>query len=148
MWDGWETTRGCVRRTTAELRGYRRVFNKASVRNWGTNQKPCPTLNLEPVESAICRGIAFEFPEDMGVETLAYLAKREGQAFRLQEQPIHLDDGIQVPARVAIYSGKNTIAGCSLPQIVEMASTARGVDGTCIAYIRGISDKLAGVGNH
>jgi cation transport protein ChaC len=36
MSDGWENEWGCLRRCRAELGGYRRAFNKASVRNWGT----------------------------------------------------------------------------------------------------------------
>jgi hypothetical protein len=36
MWDGWETAHSCTRRLLAELRGYQRIFNKASTTNWGT----------------------------------------------------------------------------------------------------------------
>ena len=46
MFEGWERAGGYAVRTKAELQGYSRVFNKASLRNWGTRQFPCPTLNL------------------------------------------------------------------------------------------------------
>jgi glutathione-specific gamma-glutamylcyclotransferase len=82
MWDGWEQQRGCIRRAGAELRGFRRIFNKASVENWGTADHPCPTLNLERIDSGVCRGIAFEFGNDRSEALLDYLATREGRAFR------------------------------------------------------------------
>ena len=46
MWDGWQTEHGCIRMVKATLRGYRRAFNKASVRNWGTRERPAPTVNI------------------------------------------------------------------------------------------------------
>ena len=60
MWDGWQTQHGCTRQMLADLPGYSRAFNKASVRNWGSTQNPCPTLSL--TEGGNCRGMAFEFP--------------------------------------------------------------------------------------
>jgi glutathione-specific gamma-glutamylcyclotransferase len=91
MWDGWEETLGCVGRRLADLGGYRRVFNKASVRNWGTKKSPCPTLNLKKEKASFCRGMAFEFADDRMVEIEQYLAKREGQGFSFPRLPIHVD---------------------------------------------------------
>src|SRR6266568_4933203 len=90
MTDRWEEKNGCTRRVLADLGGYRRVFNKASVRNWGTRNNPGPTLNLEKTEGGSCRGIAFEFPEDRGKEVLAVLVEREGQNFALHSLEIQL----------------------------------------------------------
>jgi hypothetical protein len=36
MCDGWETSWGCQHRSIATLAGFRRIFNKGSVVNWGT----------------------------------------------------------------------------------------------------------------
>ena len=90
MLDGWETQRGCTRRVLADLPDYCRVFNKASVKNWGTKRTPCPTLNLLKVADGVCRGVAFEFPDSQKQELLAYLADREGKAFPLHEMPVRL----------------------------------------------------------
>jgi cation transport protein ChaC len=46
MWDGWEQNFPCKSKTLANLIGYSRVFNKASVERWGTKANPGPTLNL------------------------------------------------------------------------------------------------------
>jgi cation transport protein ChaC len=40
MWDGWQTKHACIRRVPAELDGYSRAFNKASVRYWGSKNHP------------------------------------------------------------------------------------------------------------
>ena len=77
MWDHWETQFGCLRSLVAVLPGYQRVFNKASVRNWGTPAVPGPTLNIMPSDQA-CRGIAFEFPDRAAGAIDAYLRRREG----------------------------------------------------------------------
>jgi glutathione-specific gamma-glutamylcyclotransferase len=64
MFDGWESDHGCVGRAWADLAGYRRVFNKKSVENWGTKKQPGLTLNLKESATSVCRGIAFEFIDD------------------------------------------------------------------------------------
>jgi len=109
MWDSWEITQGCVGRSKATLRGYRRVFNKASVRNWGSEQFPCPTLNLARSASSTCEGIAFEFPDDGKQRIAAYLTKREGKDFGLHELPAELDQGGQITVMVPVYEGDNLI---------------------------------------
>lgn len=35
IWGGWENSFDCRQRVSAELPGFRRAFNKPSVRNWG-----------------------------------------------------------------------------------------------------------------
>jgi cation transport regulator ChaC len=47
MFDSWEFDYDCTRREWADLVGYRRVFGRKSVKNWGTPQRPGLTLNLE-----------------------------------------------------------------------------------------------------
>ena len=42
----------------ARLAGWRRSFNHASTRLWGSEQHPCPTLGLSP--GGECWGVAFE----------------------------------------------------------------------------------------
>jgi cation transport protein ChaC len=81
MWDGWEKAFSCNRRLTGKLHGYRRTFNKLSVKNWGTKSNPGPTLNLVVAGHGICTGIAFEFPDDQSNNLKSYLAKREGKGF-------------------------------------------------------------------
>src|SRR5258707_869494 len=99
MGDGWEAAHGCIRRTRAEFPGYRRTFNKASVRNWGTKACPCPTLNIVKSGSATCHGVAFEFPEAKAQGVRNYLVEREG-GFDLRSYTVRLDDGSAATAIV------------------------------------------------
>jgi cation transport protein ChaC len=142
MWEGWENDRGCLRRVTAELRGYARTFNKLSVRNWGTRRYPGPTLNLVASDTA-CRGIAFEFPEASRAEIVVYLVQREGKHFRLTERPIVLGGGA---ALVALYQGPNIIPPTSPSEIAAMALRATGISGSCAGYIQGVADRLRELG--
>ncbi len=142
MWDGWEKTRGCVRRAQADLSGYRRVFNKASVKNWGTEKSPGPTLNLTKSDSAQCHGMAFEFPDEREQEIWTYLAKREGPGFALRPLPVHLEAEGEIAALVPVYEGNNLIHADSVEQIADMVLRASGKDGKCIKYVNGIAEKL------
>jgi len=142
MWDGWESTWGCVRRVQAKVPGYCRMFNKASIRNWGTKTCPCPTLNLVKSDSTHCRGVAFEFPDDRKQEILSYLTEREGRDFVLRKLPAQLDGGDEIEAIVPIYEGKNLIRADSVDKIAKMVLQANGKNGSCVSYVKGILDKL------
>jgi cation transport protein ChaC len=145
MWDGWERSRGCRRRVVAELAGYARCFRKASVRNWGTRETPGPTLNLEASPTS-CKGIAFEFDDNDSKFIQSYLIDREGKGFKLSELEIRLACGKTVPALVPIYSGKNLIREESLAKRAEMVRIARGTEGWCVDYVRGVVEKLSELG--
>ena len=58
--DGWEVRHNCLGRHIADLAGYCRVFNKASVRNWGTKTAPersiSATSNTKSHRWAVRRG--------------------------------------------------------------------------------------------
>lgn len=146
MWDSWETERGCTRRVIAELPGYCRRFNKASVRNWGTHAAPGPTLNLSKVAAGICRGIAFEFPDAKKGEILSYLEAREGKAFTLHDVLVRIDDQSEVSASVPLYNGKNVIEGKTVEEVAEMVLAASGTDGTCLSYVNGVAERLSALG--
>lgn len=88
MWDRWEKNFSCLQRQVAELRGYRRSFSKASVKNWGSPTNPGPTLNLEGAEHSVCIGVAFEFSNEPFDEVCSYLSRREGKGFALR--PLHV----------------------------------------------------------
>lgn len=146
MWDGWEAKYGCNRRVVADLPGYCRRFNKASVRNWGTKATPGPTLNLSKLDAGVCRGIAFQFPDTQKMEVLAYLKDREGKAFPLHELLVRLEDQSEVPSLVPLYNGRNVIEGKTTEELAAMVLAASGTDGTCLTYVNGIADKLSGLG--
>ena len=146
MWDGWEATRGCVRRAQADVRGYCRVFNKASVKNWGNEKCPCPTLNLMRLDSARCRGIAFDFPDDRRKEIMEYLTGREGKGFSLIDLPAQLDRADEIMAIVPIYNGNNHIRACGVEETAKMVLQASGTKGTCLCYVRGIAEELRRLG--
>ena len=144
MWDNvWQKKYGRIRKVLADLPGYRRTFNKASVENWGTKKNPCPTLNVEKSNSAVCRGIAFEFPDDRYEEVLDYLKQREGKDFKICKIPVLFDDGNKVSALVSIYNGKNLIYGKSDIEKARMVSLATGKEGKCICYVECIANKLS-----
>lgn len=145
MWDGWEVQQGCLRRVTADLRGYSRAFNKLSVRNWGTRNCPGPTLNLIASDS-LCRGVAFEFPEHLHADVRAYLVKREGKNFSLQECPIVLEEGYAATASVPLYQGPNIISPSNAVEVATMALRAKGESGSCVDYIQGVAERLQELG--
>lgn len=92
MWDDWEKQFDCTNRVTADRHDYCRIFNKASVKNWGTSLNPGPTLNLMKLNTGICRGIAFQFPDEKNENILSYLKDREGKNFQLVDVNITLED--------------------------------------------------------
>lgn len=146
MWDDWETKHGCTRRVVADLPGYCRRFNKASVRNWGTKTAPGPTLNLSKLDNGLCRGIAFRFPDAQKTEILSYLAEREGAAFPLHEVEVFLEDQSKVLALVPLYNGENIIEGKTTKELASMVLAASGADGTCLSYVKSIAEKLTVLG--
>src|SRR3989442_14137744 len=96
MWDGWERQFGCRWRGEAILESFRRDFNKASVKRWGTPQNPGPTLGLEPDLSSAVVGIAFEFDNQHQEEILRALQEREGSSFQLLKLEVKLVSGQRV----------------------------------------------------
>ena len=144
MWDRWEIGYGCTRRELAELPGYRRTFNRASIKRWGTHASPGPTLNLVAAPQERCRGMAFAFPALSDAAVRAYLTEREG--LPLCERTIQLATGGAVLALVTIYEGSNLIQAASVDEAAEMACRAAGSGGRCIDYVRNIASKLAELG--
>lgn len=146
IWDGWEATRGCIRHVQADVRGYCRVFNKASVKNWGNKQFPCPTLSLTKRDSAHCRGVAFEFPDNRRREILNYLTEREGKGFALIELPARIETGGDIVAIVPVYDGTNLIAARGVDEIAKMVVQASGTQGQCLRYVKGVAEELHRLG--
>ena len=142
MWDNWQKDRDCVRNCTAQLDGYKRAFNKASVVNWGSRAVPCPTLNLVRSNESTCQGMAFEFLEADSSRIIEYLEKREGKNFNLQEFKIDLDSGETVTAIIPIYAGRNIINPEEENRIVKLVLSAKGRDGSCVNYVEGIATQL------
>jgi cation transport protein ChaC len=143
MWDGWEDRPGFIRRNHAELRGYARCFNKASVSNWGSKERPGPTLNLIEDNDASCHGIAFEFSEESSAAILKYLSKREGRNFELCELEVRRPDGRVHSALAPLYRGRNVIQVRALNEMVLLVLSARGSSGACVDYVKGVADSLA-----
>lgn len=135
MCDDWQTEFGCLRCCVADLPGYTRKLNKASVERWGTKQNPGPTLNLCASEGGNCRGMAFEFSADREAGVIARLRKREG-GFDLTSVQVRLEDGTNVSAITPMYQGKNLIKGVSDEALVEMIKTAKGTEGSGVKYVR------------
>jgi type I restriction enzyme S subunit len=144
MWDGWETAFGGKRVDGANLVGYRRAFNKKSVKNWGSSKAPGPTLGLEPADGTACAGTVFEFAPAQLEPVKAHLTNREGKSFSLIELPVRLPDGREVLALTPVNDRQhNTYIG-SVPVAAraEMARNAHGTSGACADYARNIQKKL------
>src|SRR5208282_3314471 len=147
MWDHWEKDYECSRTVKAKLSDYRRIFNKASKRRWGTKTGRCPTLNIEKASEASVTGIAFEFPSERRAQVLAYLKKREGEGFEFVDVTIKTEDGIPHHAIVPIYrSGEDLIQETSLDRLAEMARGAKGEAGKCLDYVAQLAAKLRELG--
>jgi cation transport regulator ChaC len=116
------------------------------VKNWGSADNPCPTLNLVADPSRTCEGLAFQFPDESRPQVINYLEKREGKGFNLDERELHLENGNRVNAIVPIYSGKNLVDGMSCTELAAMARTAEGDSGRCIDYARQVAKKLEDLG--
>lgn len=146
MTDGWEKDFECIQRVTAELKGYRRAFNKASVSNWGTRDCPCPTLNLVFEADARCIGIAFEFSEEKRGEVEAYLARREGRSFKLSIVVVIAECSGAVEALVPLYGGRNIIRSLDMQAAIGLASYAKGSSGKCTDYVFDVYEQLKSLG--
>jgi len=142
MADGWEKDFSCIQRVKAELKGYRRVLNKASVSNWGTRDCPCPTLNLVFEANASCIGIAFEFSEKKRCEVEAYLARREGKGFNLSVVEVVAEGSGTVEALVFLYAGRNIIRTLDMQATFKLVSYAKGSSGKCTDYVVDVYEQL------
>jgi cation transport protein ChaC len=146
MGGGWETRFECIRRARSTLDGYRRAFNKASVRNWGTKERPCPTLNVVKSDSSSCPGIAFEFSRDVEARVRSYLAEREGKGFDFHALPVQLDSGEIVNALVPLYAGPNLLPDGDLHTIARKIVSTSGRDGSGVDYVNRVANELREVG--
>src|SRR5215471_636076 len=129
MFDGWEAACGCIDRKWADLPGYRRSFNKKSIKSRGTGEVPGLTLNLVRAPGHMCRGIAFAFEDNnKAPKILLDLQKRE--ACRPCPLAVQLEDRA-VTAQVFIYEGRNLIDdSIPLAEKVRMVVEAAGIRGS------------------
>lgn len=146
MGDGWEEPLDCEHRGVAILQGYRRVFNKASVRNWGSRACKCLTLNLQQTDGASCTGVAFKFSDARRQTVMEGLEGREGKDFPFVELPIAVQNVGEVLALVPIYLGKNIVADEDVEQAIRTMRFARGESGACIDYVGNIYKVLESIG--
>lgn len=148
MWDGWEKEYGCDGGELATLDGFRRDFNKASVRNWGSKGNPGPTLGLIPDARARCVGLAFDLPDTERHRALRAIKSREGSAFVLEERAVELESGSRVTALVSVndMSARAYIGDLSIEDRIQMAATATGSSGMCMDYVRNVGEKLHSLG--
>ena len=78
---------------------------------------------------------------------LKYLKRRE--ACEPRSLTIQIDGIGEASALVYIYSGSNVIHETLTPaQLANMGVGAKGKDGLCVNYIKGIAEKLAAMGIH
>lgn len=148
MCDGWEKEFQGRKYVRAKLNNYRRNFNKSSIRNWGSHEKPGPTLGLEEQIGAECIGCAFEFEGDNNESVISSLREREGKSFELIKLNVVLEDGRIVKALTPIdkHNAGTYIGNLSIEERAEMAKVAKGTHGSCFNYIQGIRRNLIDMG--
>ncbi len=148
MWDRWETRFNGARVDHAVLRGFRRSFNKKSVKNWGSSMSPCPTLGLEPDETGSCVGTAFEFPDASRENIIQELRQREGSSFTLQELIVMLPDRREVHAVTSVNDRASAtyLGHVSLQDRTAMARTTTGKSGSCREYVLNLHQMLHSLG--
>lgn len=135
--DGWQSQFGCLSQQRAILLGYRRVFNKKSVVNWGTKENPGITLNLERGPGAKCEGVGFEFSDEPKslAALLAYLQKREGCP--PTTHGIQLAEGRIVEALAYVYEGPNLLRTTNnIAEKAALIANAKGKSGSAVDYVR------------
>jgi cation transport regulator ChaC len=142
----WQTEFQFERRQEAELPGYRRLFNKASVKNWGTHIHPGPTLNVEEASGSSCKGTAFEFRDEASEKVYAHLREREGGS-ELVCLSVKLQDGSTVKAVVPICRAEDSLLRNKSPkELAAMARQAVGERGPCLDYVANVARTLANSG--
>lgn len=155
MYDGWQEGFECLRSEKADLRHFRRDFNKASAKFWGSIDAACPTLGIKFDAQGTCEGIAFEFPDagELPDRILLYLGEREGRSFNLRQEYIHLSSGDVAEAIVPIneynanpYAKFVYLGDKSTEERAVMARKAVGVSGRCEEYVEGFRAKLLDLG--
>jgi cation transport regulator ChaC len=77
---------------------------------------------------------------------LAYLAKREGKGFVFPKLRVRLNDQSEVEAYVPLYEGRNLIEPKAVAELVPIILSARGTCGPCLAYVKGVAEKLSELG--
>lgn len=85
--------------------------------------------------------MAFQLPDQRESEVFAYLKRREGKPFKLEEHSIVLGEGVEVTAIVPVYHGKNIIDK-PLDELVALALHAKGTSGACVNYVLNIDQEL------
>jgi cation transport protein ChaC len=125
----------------ARLAGYRRSFNHASTRLWGSERNPCPTLGLSP--GGECWGVAFEagfFDRRVLIRRLTPVEAPE--EFARVRVPIELKDGRRVDA-IAFATKPGAPARWTGDGSIDQAFiAAHGVAGRGVEYVRTIAHAL------
>jgi cation transport regulator ChaC len=91
--------------------------------------------------------VAFEFQSNASFlgEMLLYLRRRE--ACEPCDLPIEIEGIGQDSALVYMYTGPNRVSDTlTSEQLAEMTVRAKGQDGFCLNYIKGIAEELAAQG--
>ena len=86
--------------------------------------------------------MAFEFSEDRRDAILSYLTEREGRSFALRKLPIRPQGETEMQAIVPLYEGRNIIPTGPIRDLAAMVIKAKGSDGPCTNYVKGIADEL------
>ena len=66
----------------------------------------------------------------------------------MHEMSVRLENHTEVSAFVPLYEGKNVIDGKALEEIATLVAAASGTEGSCLAYVKGIAEKLSDLEIH
>ncbi len=122
----------------ARLNGYRRAFNHASIRRWGTPEHPCPILGLSP--GGDCHGVAFDIPQPDERDVRRKIERREGQE-EFERKRVQIERNGDGTTKAMVWVTKRRVVGRGLwpedtAELVPFFRAAHGSVGNGVEYIR------------
>jgi cation transport protein ChaC len=124
----------------ARLPGYRRSFNHASTRLWGSVQDPCPILGLSP--GGECWGVAFEAGFFARRGLMRRLEPESPDEFLRIRVPIELKEGGRADAVTFASRGQGQARWNGDASLDRALLAAHGLAGRGVEYVRTIAHAL------
>ena len=142
----WNPGFRAERREKAILQGFRRSFCMASIHYRGTPDAPGLVLALDRLESASCKGVAYQVGAEHAAEAIASLRERElvSSAYIEQIEEIKLASGEAVDAICYVVDKEHSQyrGGVTLEDQAQVIAKAIGPAGPNHEYL---SQTLAGL---
>jgi len=134
----------------AVLTGFKRAFCLWSVHYRGDEQQPGLVLGLDPMEGAVCEGVAYYVAANEAKKAHLYLRDRELISYAYHEhfEPLLLADGQTVTALCYVVDPAHSqyAGGLSLDAQAQVIGAAKGSAGPNLEYLLNTAQHLAALG--